>query len=329
MSPLIDRYGRVHDYLRISVTQRCNLRCVYCMPAEGLPITANDQYLTLAEIERLVRVMAGLGVRKVRLTGGEPTVRPDIVEIVRRVSAVDGINTVAMTTNGILYSEKAKALQLAGLNTVNISLDSLNRETFAKITRRDQFEKVMRSIETALSLGYDPLKVNTVVMPGINEAELLDFVEWTRHVPINVRFIEYMPFKGNQWDPAGYVSFAEMKRRIEAHYELHMLPETVTVNRIAEDYKVAGFRGSVSFIASMSQSFCATCSRLRLTANGDLKACLFFPAQINVRDLLRRSAADGEIESVIRDTVLAKPKGHPDPAELAGLSDLSMIEIGG
>lgn len=328
-SILVDRFGRIHDYLRISVTDRCNLRCTYCMPAEGLKWKKSEQLLNNDEIVRVARVMAEMGVRKIRLTGGEPTTRPDLADLVARLVEIEGIDTVALTTNGVLFARNAQLLKQAGLSGVNISLDSLNRETFKKIARRDALNHVLGSIEAAFQYEFEPVKLNMVVMAGVNEHEMLDFVELAKANPINVRFIEYMPFKGNQWDPAGVVSYAMMRERIEQTYDLHAMPDTFIANRVAEDFMIPGFRGKISFIASMSRSFCATCSRLRLTADGALKACLFFPAQAQLRESLRSRATDALLKLEISRAVFAKPEGHPAPAELTSLNDLSMIEIGG
>lgn len=326
---LVDRYGRVQDYLRISITDRCNLRCSYCMPAAGLPWRKRDDLLTDDEIVRAAALMATLGVKKLRLTGGEPTLREHLPELVARLCQIPGIETVSLTTNGVLFWRDAAALKAAGLHGVNISLDSLNRETFQRIARRDQLADVQRSIDEALREQFPVVKVNMVVMSGLNDHEMLDFVEMARTRPLNVRFIEYMPFKGNRWDPAGMVTYDEMRGRIEAAHPLYALPESFIENRVAEDFTIPGFCGRISLIASMTKSFCASCSRLRMTADGSLKACLFFPAQTNLRGLLRSGAPDDELAELIMATVLNKPQGHPDPQTLEALNDLSMIEIGG
>lgn len=326
---LVDRFGRVHDYLRISVTDRCNLRCTYCMPAEGLQWKKPEHLLNNDEIVRVASVMADMGVRKIRLTGGEPTTRADLADLVARLVEIKGIETVSLTTNGVLFARSALLLKQAGLRGVNISLDSLHRETFKMIARRDALNQVLESIDAALQYDFEPVKLNMVVMAGVNEHEMLDFVELAKSKPVNIRFIEYMPFKGNQWDPTGVVSYATMRERIEQTYALHAMPDTFIANRVAEDFMIPGFRGKISFIASMSRSFCSTCSRLRLTADGAMKACLFYPAQAQLRELLRAGASEDQIKSAISRAVLAKPEGHPDPVELTALNDLSMIEIGG
>ncbi len=299
------------------------------MPAAGLKWKPIGQLLSNDEIVRVARLMAGMGVRKIRLTGGEPTTRGDLAELVARLVEIQGIQTVSLTTNGVLFAGHARSLKQAGLSGVNISLDSLSRDTFTGIARRDVLDHVLASVDAAIDLAFDPVKINMVVMAGVNEHEMPDFVELARSRPLNVRFIEYMPFKGNQWDPSGVVSYDTMRRRIERAYELHAMPETFIANRVAEDFMIPGFCGKVSFIASMSRSFCAHCSRLRLTADGALKACLFFPAQAQLRAFLRSGARDEQLLEVITQAVVAKPEGHPEPSALTALNDLSMIEIGG
>ncbi|MCB1060320.1 MAG: GTP 3',8-cyclase MoaA [Calditrichaeota bacterium] len=329
MSQLIDRFGRIHDYLRISVTDRCNLRCTYCMPEEGIGWKSSNLLLNSDEIVRVARLMAEMGVKKIRLTGGEPTTRSDLSLLVSRLAEIPGIEDICLTTNGVLFSKFAEDLKRAGLSHVNISLDSLNRENFIRIARRDLLDSVLKSLDAALDCGFEQVKLNMVVMAGTNEHEMPDFVEVARTKPVNVRFIEYMPFKGNRWDPRGVVTYNEMRSRLEASYDLRALPDTYISNRVAEDFMIPGFLGKVSFIASMSNSFCSTCSRLRLTADGALKACLFFPAQVHLRESLRANQSDEVIRCLITDAVQSKPKGHPDPSELEQLNDLSMIEIGG
>ncbi len=325
----VDHYGRIHDYLRISLTDRCNLSCSYCKPLQRPEPQPAGQLLSADEIVRLVAILARHGVRKLRFTGGEPTLRHDLPELIRRCTRIQGIETIGLTTNGVRYSERAIELKQAGLTGVNISLDSLSPATFAQIAGRNELKHVLRSVETAIGLGYRPVKINTVIMRGLNDHEVLDFVEWTRALPVNVRFIEYMPFRGNKWDSANLVTYDELRERIETRYDLHALPETYIANRMAEDFAIPGHQGSVSIIASMTRSFCRSCSRLRLTADGSLKACLFFPAQINLREALRAGKTDYELAAMLRAGIAAKPAGHPDPASLSHTNDLSMIEIGG
>jgi molybdenum cofactor biosynthesis protein A len=329
MSPWVDRYGRIQDYLRISLTDRCNLRCSYCVPSNRPSCIPSGDLLTADEIVRVVGIMTRRGIRKLRFTGGEPTLRRDLVEIIARCSRTAGIEYIGLTTNGVLYSDMAADLKRAGLSGVNISLDSLEPETLRQVSGRESLHRVLKSIDTALHLGYEPVKINTVIMRGINEHEILDFVEWARELPLNVRFIEYMPFRGNRWDEGRMVCYDEVRARIETRYSLHPLPEAYLPGRIAEDFVIPGFRGTVSIIASMTRSFCSTCSRLRLTADGALKTCLFFPAQARLRPALRSGASDNQISVLIENGIEQKPSGHPEPEDLMNSDDLSMIEIGG
>jgi cyclic pyranopterin phosphate synthase len=318
----------VHDYLRISVTDRCNLRCTYCMPTGGIACRNRNEILSFEEIGRLVRIMAGLGITKVRLTGGEPTVRKGLEKLIANLAEIPGIETVALTTNGVLFAENAELFRSVGLTAVNFSLDSLNRETFERITGRGVLDRVLAAIEAAIRMDFASVKVNMVVIPGVNEHEVEDFVEFTRHRPVRVRFIEHMPFKGNRWTRVGFVPFADIRKRIEQRHDLHELPDNYVANRVARDFAIPGFQGTVGFISALSDGFCERCSRLRVTADGSLKTCLFYPAQVNLREALRYGD-DAEIERLIRDAVQQKPPEHPRLSELSAAGDLSMNQIGG
>lgn len=327
MNKLVDRFGRRHSYLRVSVTDRCNLRCVYCMPMQGIKWRPKDELLTFEEIFRVVKVFAELGIDKVRITGGEPLVRVGIESLVKQLRSISAINTLAMTTNAVLLKDKAKALKESGLNSLNISLDSLRKERFKEITKRDDHDNVMAAIDEAISSGFAPLKLNVVVMSGINDDEILDFIEFTKERPINVRFIEYMPFKDNQWQAQRVISYREMKGLIEQNYKLMALYQEDSA--VAKDFSVANHVGTVSFITSMTDSFCATCNRIRLTADGSIKSCLFYPAEVNIRDELRKGISDSILAKLIQDVVLLKPIGHPPMEELAAVENRAMIAIGG
>ena len=324
----IDTFGRRHTYLRISVTERCNLRCQYCMPEEGVALSPRDHILTFEEIERLARLFVANGVDKIRLTGGEPLVRKDIEQLVERVGAIDGLKTLAITTNGILLSRKLPRLHGAGVNLLNISLDTLDPAKFDEITRRKGIDHVLDAIESALAYGYDPVKVNCVVMRGFNEDELHHFVALTRDRPIEVRFIEYMPFQGNGWSDGKFLSYREMIERIEGHF-----PEMERVadgpNDTSKTYRVPGFRGTVGFITSMSDEFCGTCNRLRLTADGALKVCLFGNAEVSLRDLMRSGAGDADLVEAIQSAVSRKKAAHAGMHQLVDLENRPMILIGG
>ncbi len=331
-SLLTDSFGRRHTYLRIGLTERCNLRCTYCMPAEGVPLKPKAAQLTADEIERLVRLFLAEGVNKIRLTGGEPLVRKEAVEIIQRIGRLDGLQELAITTNAILLEDRLPALKAAGLTHLNISLDTLRPERFKQIARRGGFEVVLSAIDAALASGYGtsewPLKVNAVVMRGVNDDELTDFVAWTRDTPIEVRFIEYMPFDGNGWADAALVPLAEMRERVEDKFgPLDALPGQP--EDTATTFRVPGFAGSVGFIASMTVPFCAGCNRLRITADGSFKVCLFGPKEVSLRDLMRNGAGDDELRGVIGVAVNGKKAAHAGMDVLARTQNRPMILIGG
>ena len=331
-SLLTDRFGRRHTYLRIGLTERCNLRCTYCMPAEGVPLKPKAAQLTADEIERLVRLFLAEGVTKIRLTGGEPLVRKDAVEIFERIGRMEGLQDLALTTNAILLEDRLPALKAAGLTHLNISLDTLQPERFRSITRRGGFEVVRSAIDAALASGYGTgsllLKINAVVLRGVNDDELIDFVAWTRDTPIEVRFIEYMPFDGNGWGNAALVPLVEMRECIEGVFgPLKPLPGQP--EDTATTFRVPGFAGSVGFIASMTVPFCAGCNRLRITADGSFKVCLFGPKEVSLRDLMRNGTDDDELRGVIGVAVNGKKAAHAGMDVLARTPNRPMILIGG
>jgi cyclic pyranopterin phosphate synthase len=325
---LTDTFGRVHTYLRISLTERCNLRCQYCMPAEGVTLKPQPEILTFEEIERLAYLFVGAGVDKIRLTGGEPLVRKDVEEVVRRIGRIPGLRTLAMTTNGLLLAKKLPDLHAAGLNLLNISLDTLRPDRFAHITRREGFDLVLQAIESALTFGYRPVKVNCVVMRGFNDDELADFVDLTRDRPIEVRFIEYMPFAGNGWQDDRFMPYTEMSERIVAR---HPALERVAdgPNETSKTYHVPGYAGSVGFITSMSENFCGGCNRLRITADGNLKVCLFGNAEVSLRDAMRAGATDDDLRVLIAAAVQRKKAAHAGMYAIAEAENRPMILIGG
>ena len=329
MEPLVDSYGRTHTYLRLSVTDRCNLRCVYCMPPEGILRKEREEILSFEEILRLIGLFAGMGVRKVRLTGGEPLLRRGVERLVAGIAAVPGIEIVGMTTNGVLLKDHLEALQKAGLKLLNISLDTLRPERFGDIALRENFPQVLDGLEAALKLGFAPVKLNVVVIRGVNADELLDFVEFVRDKPVSVRFIEYMPFRANRWRTDRFVPFREMKSLIEEKYPLTPLDNSDDPSRVAREFSIEGFRGSLGFITSISEHFCAGCNRLRLSADGCLKLCLYNPGELNLRHLLREGRSAEEIARLLRDTLAGKPFKHQALEPASGDRDRTMIEIGG
>ncbi|XP_007130169.2 molybdenum cofactor biosynthesis protein 1 isoform X5 [Physeter macrocephalus] len=308
---LTDSFGRRHSYLRISLTEKCNLRCQYCMPEEGVPLTPKADLLTTEEILTLARLFVKEGVDKIRLTGGEPLIRPDVVDIVAQLHQLEGLRTLGITTNGINLARLLPQLQKAGLSTINISLDTLVPAKFEFIVRRKGFRKVMEGIHKAIELGYSPVKVNCVVMRGLNEDELLDFVALTEGLPLDVRFIEYMPFDGNKWNFKKMVSYKEMLDTLRQQWpELEKLTEEESST--AKAFKIPGFRGRVSFITSMSEHFCGTCNRLRITADGNLKVCLFGSSEVSLRDHLRAGASEEELLSIVGAAVGRKKRQHAE-----------------
>eukprot|EP00741_Cyanophora_paradoxa_P011203 tig00020554_g10823.t1 len=343
-SLLTDKYGRRHTYLRISLTERCNLRCQYCMPAEGVDLSPDSHLLRSDEIVRIARLFVSHGVDKIRLTGGEPLVRKDVDVLAAELGRIPGLRTLALTTNGILLPRKLPALHAAGVNALNISLDTLKPEKFVKITRRQGFERVMDAIRMALDYGYYPVKINCVVMRGVNDDELLDFVAFTEHKNVEVRFIEYMPFDGNAWKDTKMVPYAEMVDRIRNKYQLERAVDHA--NDTSKTWAIPGFQGRIGFITSMSEHFCGSCNRLRLTADGNLKVCLFGASEVSLRDAMRGSgdwrgklglrqvaptagATDEELSDLIGAAVMRKKPAHAGMHQIAEMKNRPMILIGG
>lgn len=323
---LIDNFGRKHDYLRISLTERCNLRCKYCMPEEGIKLTANSNLLTTEELLILINLFSKLGINKIRFTGGEPLIRKDIIEIIDKTSKIENIKQIAITTNGLLLSKHLAALQKSGLNAINISLDTLVPEKFELISRRKGWERVMKSINMALDLGYSPVKINCVVIRGINEDELCDFVHLTKNKKLDVRFIEYMPFDGNKWDDKKMVSYFEMINIIRKIFpDIEKLKDGF--NDTSKAYKISGWIGKFGFISSMSENFCCSCNRIRLTADGNLKVCLFGPSEISLRDALRSHVAEKNIIEIIMCALMKKKKQHAGMFNIAKQKNRPMITI--
>jgi cyclic pyranopterin phosphate synthase len=296
------------------------------MPAEGNELKPKEELLSFEEIYRVAKVFVDMGIEKIRLTGGEPLVRKDIELLVRKLRTLP-IRTLAMTTNAVLLKQKARSLKEAGMDALNISLDTLRRDRFMEIARRDDFDNVIDGINETMAVGFSSVKLNVVVMSGRNDDEILDFIEFVRDRHMNVRFIEYMPFKDNQWTEESVFGYSQMREQIESKYKLRELP--VEEGAVAKDFAIEGYPATVSFISSMTDSFCSTCNRLRLTADGNIKSCLFSPAEVNVRDIIRGGASDLGLESAIQAAVLLKPAEHPPMEELARLDNRAMVDIGG
>ena len=290
---LTDNFSRQHDYLRISITERCNLRCLYCMPEEGVPLSPQSHLLTTPEISYLSSLFVSQGVTKIRLTGGEPTVRKDIIPLMQQIGSLRsrGLRELALTTNGISLHRKLDDMVNAGLTGLNISLDTLDPFQFQIMTRRKGFDAVMKSIDRVLELNKlgagIKLKINAVVMRGMNEREIIPFVEMGREKDIEVRFIEYMPFDGNKWNKRKMVSYQEMLDIIRQKYP-SLQKASDHPNDTSKTYQVPGFAGRVGFITSMTHNFCGSCNRLRITTDGNLKVCLFGNSEVSLRDMLRK-----------------------------------------
>ncbi|XP_077911499.1 molybdenum cofactor biosynthesis protein 1 isoform X3 [Halichoerus grypus] len=296
------------------------------MPEEGVPLTPKADLLTTEEILTLARLFVKEGIDKIRLTGGEPLIRPDVVDIVAQLHQLEGLRTIGITTNGINLARLLPQLQKAGLSAINISLDTLVPAKFEFIVRRKGFHKVMAGIHKAIELGYSPVKVNCVVMRGLNEDELLDFVALTEGLPLDVRFIEYMPFDGNRWNFKKMVSYKEMLNTLQQQWpELEKLPEEESST--AKAFKIPGFRGQLSFITSMSEHFCGTCNRLRITADGNLKVCLFGNSEVSLRDHLRAGASEEELLRIIGAAVGRKKRQHAGMFSIAQMKNRPMILI--
>lgn len=310
MNRLIDRFGRVVTKLRVSVTDRCNMRCLYCMPEEGVEWTPRDEILTFDEITRVVRVVAELGVRKIRVTGGEPLLRKGVEELVQTLSEIPGIQAISMTTNGYFLREKAKPLAEARLSGINISLDSLDAEKFKKMTRRSYFDRVMEGMLAAESANLYPIKVNVVVMRGYNDDEIEDLARLSRRKPYKIRFIEFMPLdgKGNAWKKNLVVSKTEILERVKRVAEIVEIRSDKA--ETSRTYKFKDGGGEIGVIASVSEPFCANCNRIRLTADGKLMTCLFALDEHDIKKLLRGRGSDEEIKDFLTRAVSTKWAGH-------------------
>lgn len=296
------------------------------MPGDGIKWQKKESLLTFEEIERISRIFVSLGVEKIRLTGGEPLLRNNLPSLAKNLSSIDGLKCLSMTTNAMLLDKHVLALKKAGVSHLNISLDSLKKERFAEITGKDSFHTVINGIDKALQTGFTSIKINMVVIDGVNDDEILDFLEYFENQNVNVRLIEFMPFKSNEWKVDKVVTFRQMLKTIEEKYELVKLD--TEPSSVAKDFLVKNKNMSVSFVTSMSESFCSTCSRVRLTSDGSIKSCLFHPAEVNIRDAIRQGRSDRELENLIQYAISQKPKEHLPAEEIASEENRSMIQIG-
>lgn len=311
MDPLLDQFGRRHTNLRISVTDRCNIRCFYCMPADNIRFMDREHLLTFEEIEQIVRVVVPLGVTKIRLTGGEPLVRRDLHRLVAMIRRIAGIQDIGLTTNGILLAEQAQELFDAGLRRLNVSLDALDPIKFREVTRRDGYEKVLDGIRVAQQVGFSPIKVNAVSIRGVTESEIVPFGWFARESGCEVRFIEYMPLDADAAWERQKVLFAQEIRETLSREILPLEPVgDHAPHAPATEYQFRDGIGRIGFIPSVSQPFCDQCNRFRLTADGKLRNCLFSLSEFDVKQLLRSGGTPAEIEQVVRRCVAEKWAGH-------------------
>ncbi|MFO0868089.1 MAG: GTP 3',8-cyclase MoaA [Pirellulales bacterium] len=327
---LVDRFGRVHTSLRISVTDRCNIRCFYCMPNENITFRPRHELLTFEEIERVTVVCARMGVRKLRLTGGEPLVRSQLPALVERLVRVAGIEEVALTTNGILLAEQAEELKRAGLTRLNVSLDALHEETFRQIARRDGLDRVLEGIAVARRVGFQPLRLNAVALRGITEGEIIPLARFAREQQCELRFIEFMPLDAEQnWQETQVLTGVEIRQQIEQVFgELIPAPRP-DPSQPATDFSYADGRGQVGFINPVSQPFCGDCNRLRLTAEGQVRNCLFSTVEWDARAILRGGGSDDDLAELLSDCVLQKKAGHGMDSPEFIRPARAMFQIGG
>ena len=309
--PLIDAFNRTHNNLRISVTDRCNIRCFYCMPETGVQFVDRREILSFEEIERFARIAAGLGINKLRVTGGEPLVRRNLSRLIEKLIAIPGIQDLAMTTNGVLLAGQARSLYDAGLRRLNVHLDTLDRARFLEITRRDDLDKVLEGIELCRQMGFGPIKINAVAVKGLTEPDVISLARFGRERGIEVRFIEFMPLDAQAiWDRSRVLMAGDMVAMLSREIcPLEEIPDG-DPRAPATEYRFADGIGRIGFIASVSRPFCLNCNRLRLTSDGKLRYCLFAIEEADVKSLLRSGAPDEDIEAVIRRNVRDKWIGH-------------------
>jgi cyclic pyranopterin phosphate synthase len=327
---LVDSFGRVHTSLRLSVTDRCNIRCVYCMPGDQVIFRPREELLTFEEICRFVRVAVSVGISKLRLTGGEPLVRSDLSRLVQMLTGIAGIDDIALTTNGMLLAEQACDLRRAGLRRVNISLDTLDEQRFRQIARRSGLDQVLAGIDAAIRVGFDQIRLNAIAIRGFTEEEIEPLVRFARQHQLELRFIEYMPLDAEKrWALTDVLSGDEIRRRIEATFGPLIAVESQNPSQPASDFHFLDGCGTVGFIDSVTEPFCNSCNRLRLTAEGQIRNCLFSTVEWDARAVMRGAGTDDDLRELLGDCVAAKKTGHgidtPDFVRPAR----AMFQIGG
>ena len=328
--PLLDGFGRRHTNLRISVTDRCNIRCFYCMPAEGVVFRPRDELLTFEEIERVVRAVVPLGIDKIRLTGGEPLVRAELPALVARLASIPGLRDLALTTNGMLLDEQAAALKAARLRRVNVSLDTLREEMFARITRRTGLDRVLAGIAAAQDAGFEQIRLNAVAIRGMTEDDIVPLVQFARDRDMEMRFIEFMPLDAERhWTEDEVLTGAAIRRIVEDRFGPLVEASRTDPSQPAVDFRFADGRGAIGFINPVSEPFCGDCNRLRLTAEGQIRNCLFSTVEWDARRVLRGGGTDDELRALVRDCVAAKAAAHGIGQGDFQRPERAMYQIGG
>lgn len=323
-----DRFDRIIDYLRISITDRCNLRCIYCMPPGGVPLLNHADLLSYEEILRIIKISAQLGVRKIRITGGEPLVRKNLPWLIASIRSIAGIEDISLTTNGLLLLDAIEELRASGLTRINVSVDSLIPHRYAEITRGGTLDKVMAGIQQAAKLGISPIKINMVPIRDINDDEIIDFARLTMDTPYDVRFIEFMPTGENDlWTSERVVTTNEIMEKVQTLGALS--PIRHRKDGPARYYMLAGAQGVIGFISPISHHFCGSCNRLRLTSDGKLRPCLFSETEIDLKSAIRRGVPDDEIERLLRLAIEVKPQAHTLASSSSAQGRRPMSTIGG
>jgi len=329
MIQLIDSFNRPINYLRMSITDRCNLRCMYCMPKEGISLIGHDDILRYEELLRIACIAAKKGITKIRITGGEPLVRKGVVQFVSALAGIEGIQDLSMTTNGLLLSPSAQSLRSAGLKRLNISLDSLNPDKYMMITRGGDISQIIAGIKRAQEAGFSPIKINVVVIRGINDDEIASFARLSMEKNLQIRFIEYMPVGlENGWKKERFVSTDEIRQKLKTIGKLIELPSD-NGSGPAHMYTLEGAQGKIGFISALSDHFCATCNRLRLTPDGKLRTCLFSDAEIDLKAPLRQDCSDEVLADIMNRAILSKPQKHHATEQVFKKCIRGMSAIGG
>jgi cyclic pyranopterin phosphate synthase len=330
MTLLTDRYQRPIDYLRVSITDRCDLRCIYCTPLGGSPKLAHDDILSYEEFLHLIQVAVDMGITKVRLTGGEPLVRKGVTDFCRRLAGLPGLQSLSLTTNGVMLEELAQDVYDAGIRRINISLDTLQPQKFLRITRRDEFHRVWRGIQAVENVGFSPIKINVVAMRGINDDEILDLAKLTLDRAYHIRFIEFMGFNNDSnWLHQHYVSADEILANLRTLAPLEQITARHT-NGPARHFRWPKAAGMIGIISPVSNHFCAACNRIRLTADGKLRNCLFSDQEVDIKSSLRQGGTDAELSQILRDSIDNKPEKHSLQSDVfRKCQSRPMVAIGG